>query len=53
MDKFNAGMNENTLQIVHKNTNDVADILPMLDNLSQDKLEQLKSIIKLIGGQST
>jgi integrase len=51
MDKFNTGMNENNLELKQKvlNENKVNEFLPMLNNLSGEKLEQLKSLIKLLG----
>ncbi len=55
MDKLNRGFTNFEILVDETNSkgNNMKEIMPMLQDLSQDKLEQLKSIIKLIGGQST
>lgn len=50
MDKFNDGMNKNKLEIDKaNNTDNKFDFLPLLNNFSGEKLEQLKGFIKFLG----
>lgn len=51
MDKLNRGLN--SFEIIIDETdikrNDVKELMPMLQNLSQEKLDQIKGLIKLMG----
>lgn len=50
MEKFNKGINRLDISDEEKqNKDNVIDLLPMLQNLSSEKLNQLKGLIKLLG----
>lgn len=50
MNKFNNGINEQSKKpIQNESNNSYSDLLPMLQNLSAEKLAQIKGLIRLLG----
>lgn len=54
MDKLNRGLSDFEILIEEKDNkmSDMKEIVPMLQDLSQEKLEQIKGLIKLINGKA-
>lgn len=54
MDKLSRGLSNYEILIneTDNKRNDIKDIMPLLQDLSQDKLDQIKGLIKLIGGKA-